>query len=65
MNSRGGKLGSSRLRVYTRRITLCRVCDRPITEGKMNLHFLQAHPKIYYTEYPGRLKSKMLKEEVS
>lgn len=60
MSNRGGKLGSSRLRVYTHRITLCRVCDRQITEGKTNLHFLRAHPEIYYSEYPGRAKTQIM-----
>lgn len=64
MSNRGGKLGSSRLRIYTRKVIICRVCDRPITEGKTNLHFLRAHPEIYYTEYPGRVKLQTVQEEV-
>ena len=63
MSNRGGKLGSSRLRVYTRQVTFCRVCDRPITEGKTNQHFLRAHPEIYYSEYPGRVKLQTVQEE--
>ncbi len=60
MSNRGGKLGSSRLRVYTRKVIFCRVCDRPIAEGKTNLHFVRAHPEIYYSEYPGRAKTQIM-----
>ena len=62
MSDRGGKLGSSRLRIYTRSVVFCRVCDRPIQDGRTNTHFVRAHPEIYYTEYPGRVKVQTVQE---
>lgn len=60
----GRKLGNSRLRFYTYKLTMCRVYDRKIPENKENQHFMRSHPEIYYTEYPGRIRIKA-EQEVS
>lgn len=60
--SRGGKMGNRRLKFYTFKVTMCKVCDRPIPENKENQHFMRSHPAIYYSEYPGRRKMQTMKE---
>jgi len=57
-NSRGGKLGCSRLKPHTYVKWFCRICGNEVDTNKLNQHFMRAHPDIYYAAYPGRLKVK-------
>lgn len=61
---RGGRLGSSRLKMYTYIQTRCKICDREVSSYYINTHFRRSHPDVYYNEYPDRVGSKTIAEEV-
>jgi hypothetical protein len=60
MTHSGRRYGNSRLKSYTYVERKCRICDKTVSQ--LNLHFMRAHPEIYYNEYPGRRRM-MMREE--
>jgi hypothetical protein len=54
----GRKFKCSRLKFYTYSIEYCRICQNTVNTDKLNLHFMRAHPNLYYSIYPGRKKVK-------
>jgi len=64
MSSRGGKLGSSRLKPQTYVIRYCRICGSAVDMSKLNTHFVRVHPDIYYEVYPGRRKIMMVEDAI-
>lgn len=64
MVKRGGKLSNSRLKSQTYTIRYCRFCGSAVDMSTLNLHFVRAHPEIYYIAYPGRRKPKMAEDAI-